>query len=184
MKKAAVYTRDLLLYRRLLLWFGEKYAVSLSEDGNRLGEDIAIVDADFFPKLSGDVVLSRVGLAGAMAIPFSIEDMENALQSLEKRDTGRLCLVEGERAVRLDGATVRLTDVEYRLLRVLLSVPVGEYVSKQKIVTEVWGDGVDGGVVNVYVHYLREKLEKNGERIILSSRNLGYKINERTVTVC
>ena len=45
-------------------------------------------------------------------------------------------------------------------------------------------DGVDGGVVNVYVHYLREKLEKNGERIIISTRNLGYKINERMVTLC
>ena len=43
----------------------------------------------------------------------------------------------------------------------------------------VWGDGADGGVLNVYIHYLREKLEAGGEKIILSSRKQGYKIVEK-----
>ena len=33
--------------------------------------------------------------------------------------------------------------------------------------------------MNVYVHYLREKLEYNGEKVIISSRKNGYKIDER-----
>jgi DNA-binding response OmpR family regulator len=36
-------------------------------------------------------------------------------------------------------------------------------------------------VLNVYVHYLREKLE-DGKKIIISSRKLGYKIDERYLT--
>ena len=48
--------------------------------------------------------------------------------------------------------------------------------------------GADEGVLNVYVHYLREKLERGGEKIIISSRGLGYKIDEKYLqtggTVC
>ncbi len=194
MKKVTVYTRDALLYRRLSLLFGEEYDFCrLTEGDEAPTSDTVIVDTDSCPTaLGGDILLSKnaeqrnspSSATILLTVPFAYEDMENALKSSEKRDTGRLVLLTEERAVRLDGVTVKLTDVEFRLLCTLMSVPVGEYVSRQKIITEVWGDGVDSGVVNVYVHYLREKLEKNGEKIIISSRNLGYKINERTVTVC
>ena len=36
--------------------------------------------------------------------------------------------------------------------------------------------------MNVYIHYLREKLEADGEKIILSSRSHGYKIDEKYLT--
>ena len=37
----------------------------------------------------------------------------------------------------------------------------------------------DEKTVNVYIHYLREKLESGGEKIIISSRNMGYKIDSK-----
>lgn len=185
MKKISVFTHDRLLFRRLFLLLCEEYDVSLcNETEGAVASDIKIVDLDFFPDESGELLLSRSAARDAIAVPFSFSEIENALEGISKSDTGRLILLENERAARLDGTTVRLTDVEYRLLSVLLSVPVGEYVPKQRLVTEVWGEGASEGVVNVYIHYLREKLEKNGEKIIISSRNLGYKINERTVSVC
>lgn len=195
MKRAIVYTSDLLLYRRIVLLFSGEFTFSRAENGDLPQDfhDVTIVDRDTCPTVfGGDVILCRGEGAdksndsGAVIIslPFSYEEMEKALYGLKNRNTGRLFLVKEERAAVYDGVTVRLTDVEYRLLCALLSVPIGEYVTKQRLVEEVWGEGVDGGVLNVYVHYLREKLEKNGERIIVSSRNLGYKINERTVAVC
>ena len=51
--------------------------------------------------------------------------------------------------------------------------------SKAEILRHVWGGDADDGIVNVYVHYLREKLEAGTEKIILSSRGNGYKINEK-----
>ena len=54
----------------------------------------------------------------------------------------------------------------------------GEYVSREELLSRIWQNKTDKGILNVYIHYLREKLEKGGERIIISSRNLGYKINE------
>jgi DNA-binding response OmpR family regulator len=37
------------------------------------------------------------------------------------------------------------------------------------------------GLINVYVHYLREKLEVGGEKIINSSRKNGYAIDEKFI---
>ena len=185
MKRAIVYTRDELVYRKLYLLLSEEYELSRTEDGEKAGAFVTVVDIDTCPMVeSGDVLLSRHKGEGVTQIPFSLSDIENAIKNHKKRDTGRLVLLGSERTAVLDGVSIKLTDVEYRLLRALLSVPIGEYVSKEKLVEEVWGGAADGGVVNVYVHYLREKLEKGGEKIILSSRNRGYKINERMVGIC
>ena len=34
-------------------------------------------------------------------------------------------------------------------------------------------------MINVYIHYLREKLELCGEKIIIASREAGYRIDKR-----
>ena len=184
MKKIAVYTLDRLLFRRLCLLFDGRYEVILCREGDASVGDIIISDLDTQPIRGADITLSRGGVAGAIPLPFPIDEVEMAVAQLEKRDTGRLILNKDSRTVQLGGRTVKLTEVEFRVLSVLASVPTGEYVSKERLISEVWGDGVDGGVVNVYIHYLREKLEADGEKIIISSRREGYKINERTVTVC
>ena len=55
----------------------------------------------------------------------------------------------------------------------------GEFISREEILERVWKNSADSGVINVYVHYLREKLERHGEKIILSSRKGGYRIDEK-----
>ena len=57
----------------------------------------------------------------------------------------------------------------------------GGFVSREEILREIWDNCADAGVINVYVHYLREKIE-HGEKIIISSRNNGYKIDEKYFT--
>ena len=78
----------------------------------------------------------------------------------------------------------QFTQVDWRFVLFfslfnLLYSRKGEFVSRDEILALVWNGKADKGILNVYVHYLREKLEKNGEKIILSSRNYGYKINEK-----
>ena len=77
---------------------------------------------------------------------------------------------------------IMLAAKKYKLLRVLSDA--GDYVSRENLIMSVWGADVDGGVLNVYVHYLREKLERGGEKIILSSRKEGYRINEKYLGGC
>ena len=112
---------------------------------------------------------------GALPYPFSYDELFSLLDGVSGSGA-RLALI-GERTVRLDGEKIKLSEVEYRLLS-LLHRTGGEYLTREELVREVWGEGQDEGVLNVYIHYLRSKLEGEGERIILSSRKSGYRLNK------
>lgn len=74
-----------------------------------------------------------------------------------------------------DGVTVRLTEREFRLLEVLAEKS-GATVSREVILRDAW-DGMEsrGNVVDVYVGYLRRKLEPIlGRGAILAVRGAGY----------
>ena len=70
-----------------------------------------------------------------------------------------------------------IRDREYALLLLLLEHQGGS-VSRQQILEEVWGqsdEGANANVIEVYVRYLRRKLEENGERrLIHTVRGVGY----------
>ena len=72
---------------------------------------------------------------------------------------------------------LQLTEREYALLLLLLEHQGGS-VSRQQILEEVWGqsdEGANANVIEVYVRYLRRKLEENGERrLIHTVRGVGY----------
>jgi len=82
-------------------------------------------------------------------------------------------------------AHLRLTDEEFAHTGVqllgftLYHVQITPKTSREELLSRVWGNDTDPGVLNVYVHYLREKLERGGEKIILSSRKCGYRISEK-----
>ncbi len=172
--------------RRVLIltkneYLKSKIALALSEEGVALicreGEewDVCFLDLDTMPDAprgDGVITMSRT-LPCTLKIPAAFEDIVrlakvgvNAALSLE----GRICTIRGER--------IRLTELEAALLSRLIAAG-GEFVSRERLLSDVWGDG-DGGIVNVYIHYLREKIER-GEKIILSSRKLGYKIDARYI---
>lgn len=71
-----------------------------------------------------------------------------------------------------------LSDTEGKLLEVLLENR-GKAVSVNELSRRVWGrDTVKSNIVNVYIRYLRQKLEKDSpNRIIFTVRGQGYKIN-------
>ena len=175
-----VYTADERLWQRVRLCLVDTADyIYLGGEGD-FGRAVVILDTDTVKAdIDADILLSRRGMGGALMVPFSFEDLKNEVKRIEKRHTGSLILLEGERAVRLFGEIIRLTDVEYRLLSALLSERAGVFVSRERLIKEVWRGECDGGVVNVYIHYLREKLEKSGEKIIISSRREGYMIDER-----
>ncbi|MCT0198217.1 response regulator transcription factor [Synechococcus sp. CS-1325] len=82
----------------------------------------------------------------------------------------------GSREVRRGSRLINLTAREYQLLMVLL-LHVGEVLSREQILREAWGDQPEpaSNVVEVYVRYLRQKLEEQGERrLIHTLRGQGY----------
>ena len=79
------------------------------------------------------------------------------------------------RTVRRGERVVALTAREFMLLQVLLRRR-GQVLSRELLLQEVWqGERSSSNVVEVYVRYLRQKLEAGGERRLLHTvRGRGY----------
>jgi len=84
------------------------------------------------------------------------------------------------RQVRRGDRPVALTAREYGLLMLLLT-HAGQVVGREQILSEVWNDdqGTSSNVIEVYVRYLRQKLEEAGEpRLIHTIRSRGYSLSD------
>lgn len=83
--------------------------------------------------------------------------------------------------VKRGSRSVALTAREYQLLLLLLERK-GTVVAREQILRQVWNDdqGTSSNVIEVYVRYLRQKLEQGGERrLIHTIRGQGYCLSER-----
>jgi two-component system response regulator MprA len=92
-----------------------------------------------------------------------------------------LSLDPANRQVKRGRRIVALTAREYQLLLLLLERR-GQVVSRDLIQRRVWNDdrGCTSNVIEVYVRYLRQKLEQEGEkRLIHTVRGRGYCLSER-----
>ena len=170
MRRIGVLTDDMFLFQKIRLALLSRAEVLLGD----VPCDVRIVDTDGgFTAKEGDVTVSRHGECD-LQIPFPL----SALDALIDDSAPLLIASDTERCALLRGEPIRLTEVEYALFTALLRGG-GEFVPREDILREVWGDDADSGVINVYIHYLREKLEQGGEKIIVSSRKMGYKIDKR-----
>ena len=81
-----------------------------------------------------------------------------------------------KRSVSVDGNEVTLTYKEYELLHMLL-VAKGNVVSRETIISKIWGTDFEGEsrTLDVHIRTLRQKLAEAGNHIE-PVRNVGYKI--------
>ena len=87
-----------------------------------------------------------------------------------------LCLDPSTREVWRGGRSLNLTTREFMLLLTLLQHQ-GRVLSRDQLLQQVWQDerASSGNVVEVYVRYLRQKLEAGGEgRLLHTVRARGY----------
>ena len=87
-----------------------------------------------------------------------------------------LCLDPSTREVWRGGRSLVLTTREFMLLHTLLQHQ-GHVLSREQLLQQVWQDerANSGNVVEVYVRYLRQKLEAEGEgRLLHTIRGRGY----------
>ena len=104
-------------------------------------------------------------------------------RTIQQRSGQRPALLElddlsvdpANRTVRRGDRVVALTAREFMLLQVLLRRR-GQVLSRELLLQEVWqGERSSSNVVEVYVRYLRQKLEAGGERRLLHTvRGRGY----------
>ncbi len=142
-----------------------------------------------------DEVADRVeGLdAGAddyIVKPFSTAELVARVRSLLRRARGGppdgplrfadLALDAESREATRAGAPIELTRREFELLEQFLRAP-DRVLTREELLTEAWGyaSTVETNVVDVYVGYLRRKLEEHGQdRLIWTVRGVGYVLRE------
>lgn len=118
-----------------------------------------------------------------MAKPFSLQELEARVRALVRRGAsgagnlihhGPLVYDQAGRVASIDGKMVDLSARELGLLEVLLQ-RVGRLVSKEQLIERLceWGDEVSNNAIEVYIHRLRKKIEKDPVRIV-TVRGLGY----------
>jgi DNA-binding response OmpR family regulator len=91
-----------------------------------------------------------------------------------------LSLDIGSRLASRGDRTIYLPKTEYLLLKLFLENP-NKVLGQKYILENAWENKLetDSNIVEVYVRYLRQKLEKNGEpRLIQTVRGMGYVLRE------
>lgn len=91
-----------------------------------------------------------------------------------------LVLDLSHRCAHRNGRKIELTVKEFQLLKYLMSHP-GEVLTREKILDNVWehNHGGESNVIEVYIRYLRLKLEAEGQkRLIQTVRGVGYVLRE------
>ncbi len=118
--------------------------------------------------------------------PFSLEEVVARLRALLRRSgmtvastpalvVGDLSLDEDSREIRRDGDVVELTATEFELLRYLMRNP-RRVLSKAQILDQVWryDFGGNSNVVELYISYLRKKIDAGRSPMIHTMRGVGY----------
>jgi DNA-binding response OmpR family regulator len=121
--------------------------------------------------------------------PFSIEELLARIRAHLRRnqepDTDLLqfedlSLNRRTREVHRGKRSIELTAKEFDLLQYLMSHP-RQVFTRDQILENIWGYDFlgDSNIIEVYVRYLRLKLEQEGEkRLIHTARGVGYSLRE------
>jgi DNA-binding response OmpR family regulator len=120
--------------------------------------------------------------------PFAFEELLARIRALTRRtdqpsssrlQAGDLCVDLLSRDVRRDERQVELSSREFALLEYFMRHP-RQVLSRQQILSSIWDYSFDPGsnVVDVYVRYLRRKLDRPGERSLITTvRGTGYRFD-------
>ncbi len=121
--------------------------------------------------------------------PFELDELLARVRALLRRtSTDRtqvltfadLSLDTSTRQAMRKGRVIALTAKEYDLLELFMRHP-RQVLTREMIFDRVWGYdfGGESNVLDVYIRYLRQKLETEGElRLLYTQRGVGYVMRE------
>lgn len=121
--------------------------------------------------------------------PFEMEEVFARIRSALRRvvphttsvQKGSLVLDESKHEVMREGELISLTPREFELLAYFIKNPE-QVLTREQILDRVWGYDYygDTNVVDVYVRYVRKKLETPGKTYLQTVRGVGYMLKETT----
>ena len=153
------------------------------------GDNVPILMLTARDAISDRVKGLETGADDYLVKPFAPEELVARVKALlrrnlsERQEVLRYVDVEldtGTRVAHRKGREIELSPTEYELLSLFLRRP-RQVLTRDIILDRVWGMDFEGSsnVMEVYVGYLRAKLEENGEaRLIHTVRGVGYVFKE------
>ena len=149
------------------------------------GHDVPVCVLSARDEVGDRVAGLEAGADDYVVKPFAIEEVVARLHALLRRrpaaEGDRLTIGDlhldrpGHRALR-GGRDLELTRRELELLEVFMRCP-GDVISREQLHEQVWGYDFDPktNVADVFVGYLRRKLETGGEpRVLHTVRGVGF----------
>ncbi len=155
----------------------------------RQADDIPILMLTAKGTVADRVAGLNSGADDYLVKPFAFDELVARVRALLRRRQPRegkilrfanLSLNTATREVLCGSNKVELTAQEFDLLELLLEHP-RQVLKKDTIYERVWGYDFEGesNVVEVYISYLRSKLEAGGcEKLIQTVRGVGYVLRE------
>jgi two-component system response regulator MprA len=166
------------------------------------GDDVPVLMLTARDGLADRVSGLDVGADDYLVKPFALEELFARLRALTRRAAlasraavvgsggssavdaalryGGVCLDQASRQVTRGERELTLTKTEFELLELFLTHP-RQVLSRSMIMERVWGYdfGPTSNSLEVFVSYLRRKLEAGGEpRLLHTVRGVGYVLRE------
>lgn len=190
------------------LWLAteNKYAVAILDlmlpglDGIELlrkmrkqNEDTSVLIITARDQVGDRVAGLDAGADDYLVKPFALDELMARVRALTRRAhsvknpvlrVGDLEIDTRRRSASRGGEPIDLTAREYALLE-LLALRAGEVVSRAEIWEQLYDFNQDpeSNVVDVFVAYLRRKIEREGKpKLIHTRRGMGYILEERPET--
>jgi two-component system response regulator MprA len=152
-------------------------------------EDVPVLMLTARDEVTDRVAGLETGADDYLVKPFSFEELAARIHALLRRRSGPageilrfadLELDVDAREAQRGGRTIALTTTEFNLLLLFMRHP-RKVLTRDVIMEYVWEYDFDGesNILEVYVRYLRGKLEADGEpRLIQTIRGAGYVLKE------
>ncbi len=135
----------------------------------------------------------KTGADDYVTKPFAIEELLASIEALLRRSGTPGSIVLGDSRLVVADVVLNptshevtrgkhhldLTTKEYELLEYLMRHP-RQVLRREQIYDAVWGYdfGGESNVLDVYIRYLRNKLEEHGSKLIYTIRGVGYVLKE------
>jgi DNA-binding response OmpR family regulator len=168
--------------------FGQTDGLKLLEKLRSTGLETPVLVLSARNRVSDRVQSLNLGADDYVTKPFSFQELAARANAILRRKADRsLSVLRVEdleldpvaRKVRRGKREVKLSPKEFDLLQLLMRRP-GETVTRQQLLLECWGtQETDSNLVDVYVNYLRKKVESLSEdKLIQTVRGAGYRLGQ------
>jgi DNA-binding response OmpR family regulator len=173
--------------------FGQTDGLKLLEKLRAEGLSTPVIVLSARNKVSDRIQSFNLGADDYVTKPFSFQELAARTSAVLRRVADpSLSILRVEdleldprlRRVSRGDRDIKLSTKEFHLLHLLMS-RAGNEVTRQELLQEVWGPhpGSDSNLVDVYVNYLRKKIEISGEeKLIHTIRGVGYRLGREAPT--